>query len=140
MARYSWCWDQVKNPLPLTPLSQDFFNTKREGMARTARQTGRPADSERIFVNGYAFARPVEPSADEAERYSTIAERDAESRIDRLLELWGELKKQGVTGQVADTLDAMRGGPQMAQREILKAQRAAGRKRVNQSVHALGQE
>ncbi len=88
MARYSWRWDQVKNPLPLTPLSQDFFNTKREGMARAARRTGRPADSERIFVNGYAFARPVEPAADEAERYSAIAERDAESRIDRLLELW----------------------------------------------------
>ncbi len=88
MSRDSWSWDQVKNPLPLTPLAQDFMNTKREGMARAARHTGRPADSERIFVNGYAFARPVEPSAGEAERYSAIAERDAESRIDRLLELW----------------------------------------------------
>ena len=85
---HTWRWDQVKNPTPLTPLAQHFMNMKRDGMARAAAQMGRPSASERVFANGYVFARPIVSRTEDSERNAAIAERDTVARIDNLLDLW----------------------------------------------------
>ena len=87
-ADFVWSWDQVKNPVPLTPIARHFMERKREGMARASEQIGRPSQSVRVHANGYVFARSL-PVSDELQANSiAIAAADEGQRIDHLLELW----------------------------------------------------
>ncbi|NQW17804.1 MAG: hypothetical protein HQ478_10005 [Chloroflexi bacterium] len=57
-------------------------------MARASEQIGRPSPSERIYANGYVFARSLPVSEELAERSIGVAAEDEKRRIDWLLELW----------------------------------------------------
>ncbi len=102
---HTWRWDQVKNPTPLTPLAQHFMNMKRDGMARAAAQTGRPAASARVFANGYVFARSIAPPPEDRERNAAIADRDSSTRIDNLLDLWATTYLPEVESLIDDLLN-----------------------------------
>jgi phosphohistidine swiveling domain-containing protein len=87
-ADFVWSWDQVKNPVPLTPMARHFMERKRAGMARASEQIGRPSPSERVHANGFVFARSLPVSNELAARSIGIAAADEERRINHLLELW----------------------------------------------------
>ncbi|MDA1256365.1 MAG: PEP-utilizing enzyme [Chloroflexi bacterium] len=88
LSRDEWRWDQVHNPTPLTPLSQDLISLKRRGMYRGGETTGRPFNEERMYSNGYGFSRSLKGDPADAKHFRAIAERDSAVRIDRLLQLW----------------------------------------------------
>ncbi len=87
-AEFVWSWDQVKNPIPFTPMARHFMECKRAGMTRASEKIGRPSPSERVHVNGYAFARSLPLSDELAAKSLAVAAEDEEQRIDRLLGLW----------------------------------------------------
>lgn len=87
-AESRWRWDQVHNPTPLTPLAQDLIAIKRQGMYRGGEITGRPFNEERMYANGYGFARSLKADPADTDLARMVAEEDSRRRVDHLTELW----------------------------------------------------
>ena len=82
-----WFWDQLHNPSPTTPLSDEFGDDLAAGFRRAADYLGSPAHGLRLDAHGYRFFSVVPFPGDPGAR-AAVRLRDEEERLPRLLELW----------------------------------------------------
>jgi pyruvate,water dikinase len=87
MAKLGWRWDQMHNPLPFTPLSEELGEDLDAGFRDAMDATGAPAYGARVQAHGYRFFRGALFDGDSAVR-AAAAERDFQKRAHRLLDLW----------------------------------------------------
>ena len=87
---YSWRWDSMHSPLPTTPLSLELADDIGDGFRRAFDITGAPGYADRLRVHGFLYSRSV-PFDDDRQVRASVAKRDAELRMDRILELWETL-------------------------------------------------
>ena len=88
-AELSWKWDPIHSPLPLTPLCWDLRKEIGEGFRRAFDVSGAPGYAVLRMFNGFMYSRPALFDGDPQVR-AAVAARDAENRIDCILDLWNQ--------------------------------------------------
>src|SRR6188508_1386538 len=86
--KFGWRWDQMHNPAPFTPLSEELGEDILAGFGRAMDRMGSPVrPAIPVTAHGYRFAR-MAPFTDDPAVRQAIQKRDIENRAPRLLELW----------------------------------------------------
>ena len=86
--KFGWRWDQMHNPLPFTPLSDELGQDLLEGFGRAMDRMGSPVRPARpVSANGFRFGR-MAPFDDDPALRQAMLRRDIEARVPRLVELW----------------------------------------------------
>jgi pyruvate,water dikinase len=94
-AEYSWKWDPMHSPLPLTPLCWDLRKEIGEGFRRAFDIIGAPGHAVLFTFNGFMYSRQALFDDDPQVR-AAVGKRDAEQRMERILELWNTLYRPEV--------------------------------------------
>lgn len=112
--RHGWRWDQMHCPLPLTPLSRELWDVKMDGFARAADRAGAAGRGQWFAANGYSFLRHAQFDDDGPVR-AAIRARDAEDRVDRVLDLWEREYRPEVQALTRSLLSLDGGGQTLRQ-------------------------
>jgi pyruvate,water dikinase len=88
-AEFSWKWDAMHSPIPLTRLCWDLREEMGEGFKRAFDVSGAPGYGVSFVCNGFMYSRPALFDDDPQVR-AAVAKRDSAQRMDCILELWNQ--------------------------------------------------